>query len=212
MVLTKGASSTRETILTMLKQRKEQTVSELAKDLGLTEMAVRRHLQGLEVEGLIEARIVRQSMGRPLHKYFLTEQGKESFPRNYGSLTVDFLKDLEELSGQEVITQLFEKRKERLQEKYIQTMNGTFEERVEALAKIQNENGYMVEVEKQEDGTFRFTEYNCPIAKVAKEYPVACSCEHELFQVLLNTDDIQQVSCVAKEDSTCCEYMLKKNK
>ncbi|WP_227521929.1 helix-turn-helix transcriptional regulator [Bacillus solitudinis] len=204
--------ATRDIILTMLKQSGEKTVSEIAKNLGVTEMAVRRHLQALEKDGLIEARVEKQTMGRPLHRFFLTDAGQESFPRNYGSLSVDFLQDLEQISGQEVINQLFKKRKEKLQDKYLPAMKGTFEERVQALARIQNENGYMVELEQREDGTYKFIEYNCPIAKVAKQYPVACSCEHELFQELLDTSDIQQISCVAKENSTCCVYTLKKKR
>ncbi|GAE33271.1 helix-turn-helix transcriptional regulator [Halalkalibacter akibai] len=205
----KETNSTRQVILTLLKRQKELTVSALATELELTEMAVRRHLRELEKDQLISSRVEKQAMGRPIHRYFLTEKGNESFPRNYNELSLGILQDLEQLSGSEIVDQLFEQRKERLYKKYEVDITGSFEERIEALAKIQSEGGYMVEYKKTEDGSFEFVEYNCPIAQVAKEYPIACSCEQELFKKLLKTNSVERTSCIAKENSTCCVYKLK---
>ena len=205
----KETNSTRQVILTLLKRQKELTVSALATELELTEMAVRRHLRELEKDQLISSRVEKQAMGRPIHRYFLTEKGNESFPRNYNELSLGILQDLEQLSGSEIVDQLFEQRKERLFKKYEVDITGSFEERIEALAKIQSEGGYMVEYKKTEDGSFEFVEYNCPIAQVAKEYPIACSCEQELFKKLLKTNSVERTSCIAKENSTCCVYKLK---
>ncbi len=212
MAMEKQTRSTRQIILSLIKRHRERTVSEIAVELKVTEMAVRRHLQGLENDGLIQARLEKQSMGRPSYKYYLTEAGEESFPRNYGSLSLEFLKDLEALNGNKVIEELFEKRRERLEQKYQQLVQGTLEERVAALAKIQDESGYMVEWNQTDEDTFQFVEYNCPIAKVAKDYHVACSCEQKLFQNLLQTENITRETCAAKEDSACVYTIKKTNK
>lgn len=201
--------NSRQIILVMLKRHKEQTVSELAKELGITEMAVRRHLHVLEKDGLIQSRIERQAMGRPCHHYSLTTKGDESFPRNYSDLSLQMLQDLEEISGTEIVEQLFERRKERLHDKYVNNIKGSFKERVEALARIQSENGYMVEYRQLEDGSFLFTEYNCPIAQIAKKYPIACHCEQQLFKKLLQTKHIEQQTCMAKEQTNCCTYTIR---
>ncbi|GAF64927.1 helix-turn-helix transcriptional regulator [Alkalihalobacillus trypoxylicola] len=208
----KKENSTRSMILSLIKRHRERTVSELAKELNITEMAVRRHLQSLEQDRLIEARIEKRSMGRPSYKFFLTDEGEESFPRNYGGLSVEFLKDIEAINGNEMVEELFEKRRERLEAKYNQLVTGSFEERIEALAKIQDDNGYMVEWGQKDTDTFTFIEYNCPIAKVAKDYHVACSCEKKLFQTLLGTEDIVRDTCAAKENATACQYTIKKPK
>ncbi|KMK77654.1 helix-turn-helix transcriptional regulator [Alkalihalobacillus pseudalcaliphilus] len=205
----KQTRSTRQVILSLIKRHKERTVSDIANELGITEMAVRRHLQGLETEGLIQARLEKQSMGRPSYKYYLTESGEESFPRNYGALSLEFLKDLESLNGNQVIEELFEKRRERLEDKYKEIVQGSLEERIAALAKIQDENGYMVEWEQAADGDYRFIEYNCPIAKVAKDYHIACSCEKKLFKNLLNTDHVVRETCAAKDNHAACVYTIK---
>lgn len=209
MIVLGKETNTRQIILTLLKRNQEQTVSALATELGVTEMAVRRHLQGLEKDGFIESRIERQAMGRPTYKYSLTAKGDERFPRNYGDLSLSILKDLEQMSGNEMVDRLFEKRRDRLREKYETKVKGSLSERVKALARIQNENGYMVDYKQLEDGSYEFIEYNCPISQVAKEYPVACNCEQQLFNKLLETADVERKSCIAKENTNCCVYRLK---
>ncbi|MBY6036721.1 transcriptional regulator [Fictibacillus nanhaiensis] len=215
MVMTvKNHTSTRDEIIYLLKRNKRMTVTEMAKSLGITEMAVRRHLNTLERDHVIETTLVRQAMGRPIHFYHLSAVGDEQFPRNYSGLTVDFLKDIEEMDGTHTVDRLFKRRENRLQDKYKDRMNTLtrFEEKVNELANIQNEAGYMVDWKKGEEaGTYVLTEYNCPIAMVANEYQQACSCELSLFKRMLNTDDIERKTCMAKGGDYCC-YVIKEDK
>jgi iron-sulfur cluster biosynthesis transcriptional regulator SufR len=205
-------TSTRDQILALLKKEARMTVTEMALQLGITEMAVRRHLNTLERDHLVETTLVRQAMGRPLYVYHLTTAGDELFPRKYSALTLEFLKDLEEMSGEETIAKLFERREQRLNKTYSQRMEGkTFQEKVAELAVIQNENGYMVEWEQQDDDTYVLKEFNCPISQVANEYQQACSCERSLFQKVLGTSDVDRVTCMAKGGDNC-RYVIKENK
>ncbi|MED4124210.1 transcriptional regulator [Halalkalibacterium halodurans] len=210
-MLCNETTSTRDLILLGLKRHGERSVGEMAKELEITEMAVRRHIQALEKDGFVQTKLVRQAMGRPTTKYLLTEKGEERFPRNYLPLTLGFLKDIEELSGIDMVHVLFEKRKERLLAEYANQMKGcSFSERVEVLAQIQNDNGYMVEWKKIDDDTYQFIEYNCPISQVAKAYPVACACEKKLFKELLQTEAVVDNCCAAKDEAGYCSYTLKK--
>ncbi|ARK31930.1 Helix-turn-helix domain protein [Halalkalibacter krulwichiae] len=209
IVVKKETTSTRQVILTLLKRNQELTVSAIATELDVTEMAVRRHLRELEKDGLITSRLEKQAMGRPIHRYYLTEKGSESFPRNYNELSLGMLRDLVEISGNEIVDQLFHQRKDRLFQKYENEMKGSFHERVKALARLQSEGGYMVEYRQTDDGSYEFIEYNCPIAQVAKEYPIACTCEQQLFKKLLNTEHVERQSCIAKENTSCCVYKVK---
>ncbi|WP_231887911.1 helix-turn-helix transcriptional regulator [Fictibacillus phosphorivorans] len=210
----KNHTSTRDEIIYLLKRNKRMTVTEMAKSLGITEMAVRRHLNTLERDHVIETTLVRQAMGRPIHFYHLTASGDEQFPRNYSGLTVDFLKDIEEVSGTATIDELFKRRENRLQDRYKDRMNTLtdFEQKVNELANIQNEAGYMVDWERGENpDTYVLTEYNCPIAKVANEYQQACSCELSLFKRMLQTDAVERKTCMAKGGDYCC-YVIKEEK
>lgn len=203
------ASSTRDDIILMLKTRAPLTVSDIAVDLGITEMAVRRHLNNLERDQLIQTELVRQPMGRPTHMYSLTEKADELFPKNYADLTLGFLQDLEELDGKEKVEQLFQLREARLVEEYKDKMKTlSLEEKIKALAELQNNKGYMASWEKVEEGHYLFKENNCPISQIAKEYHTACSSELSLFQELLVHAQVECNHSLAK-DGEYCVYTIK---
>ncbi|MGQ7279162.1 helix-turn-helix transcriptional regulator [Brevibacillus thermoruber] len=197
-------TSTRDQILNMLKVKGSLSVSDMAVELGITEMAVRRHLNTLERDNLIKSTLVRQAMGRPTNVYSLSEEADELFPRNYSHLTLDFLRDLEAMDGTGKVEMLFRRRENRLEEAYRkQIQQEALEERVAKLAELQNEKGYMVEWEKDEQsGCYRIREYNCPISQVAREFNQACNCELSLFRRVLKAD-VVQTSCMAKGGDKC---------
>ncbi|WP_248924800.1 helix-turn-helix transcriptional regulator [Paenibacillus hamazuiensis] len=204
-------SSTRKLILTMLKTRASMTVNDMARELGITEMAVRRHLNTLERDGLIESKLVRQAMGRPTHLYSLTEQADDLFPKKYHHLTLDLLGELAAEAGEEQVERLFDKRKEKLISRYEGRMEGKdLEERVAELAEIQNANGYMVQWERGESGDYVLKEHNCPISQVANQYNHACTCELTMFEHLLKAD-VERTECLAK-GGTKCVYIIHDNK
>lgn len=206
-----NSSSTRQEILRMLKTQKRLTVSEMAKQLGITEMAVRRHLNTLERDQLVHTTLVRQAMGRPMNVYELSDHAEKLFPQNYKQIAIDFLHDIEAIAGGEMIEKLFQLRKERLKEMYKENFTDkTFDEKIVELARIQNEQGYMIELKSDDHGTYHFIEHNCPIAGVAKHYQVACQCELQLFKQLLGTSNVTAQSCMAKGDDVC-HYEIKRN-
>ncbi|MEJ8545900.1 helix-turn-helix transcriptional regulator [Brevibacillus borstelensis] len=195
--------STRDQILNMLKVKGSLSVSDMAVDLGITEMAVRRHLNTLERDNLIKSTLVRQAMGRPTNVYSLSLEADELFPRNYSHLTLDFLRDLQDIDGNAKVEMLFRRRENRLEEAYRNHVQGDLEERVAKLAELQNEKGYMVEWEKlDEEGRYRIREFNCPISQVAREFNQACSCELSLFRRVLKAD-VEQTTCMAKGGEKC---------
>ncbi|OGX68580.1 MAG: transcriptional regulator [Paenibacillus sp. RIFOXYA1_FULL_44_5] len=199
-------ASTRHIILTLLKTKYTMSVHDIAKQLGITEMAVRRHLNTLEKDGMVETTIVRQAMGRPANMYSLSAKADDWFPKNYHQLVLDLLGELELDKGQEQIGKLFELRKEKLFQKYAPLMEGkSLPERVALLSEIQNENGYMVQWHSAED-SYSIQEFNCPITQVANEYQHACSCELKLFESLLETK-VEQTECLAKGGYKC-EYKI----
>ncbi|SFI87436.1 helix-turn-helix transcriptional regulator [Thermoflavimicrobium dichotomicum] len=206
----KESGSTRNQILVLLKTKGPLTVSDMAEHLGVTEMAVRRHLNTLERDQLVTSQLLRQSMGRPTSQYFLTEKSEEFFPKNYHTFTLDLLEDLEERHGEEIIEELFRSREKRLTETYQDRFKGlNLRERVEELAKLQDSKGYMVKWEENDQDSFTLIEYNCPIAQVANRYNQACSCELNWFRRLLDAE-VEQYTCKAKGGQNCIYYIRPK--
>lgn len=180
----------------------------MAKQLGITEMAVRRHLHTLERDGLIQSTLVRQSMGRPANLYSLTSAAEELFPKNYHTLTLELLDDICETDGKEVVDELFRRREKRLTNTYARQFDGkNLEDRVKELAELQNSKGYMVEWDKLGEGRYTFVEYNCPIAQVANRYNQACRCELGFFRNVLGGARVERPECKAKGGTNCVYYI-----
>lgn len=195
--------STRDTILHMLKTQGPLSAKSIASTLLVTDMAVRRHLACLEKEGVIETELVRQAMGRPLTLYRLSPRAESHFPNKYSALTLDLLDELAEETGEDMVTRLFERRRDKLQQRYETGVSSKeLAERVRMLTNIQNENGYMAEYEQIEDGKYIIKEHNCPISQIAKRYNQACSCELELFSSLLQAK-VERTECFANGGCRC---------
>jgi len=98
--------STRDKIMHMLKVQGELSAKEITEQLGITGMAVRRHIATLERDNLIESTTIRQPMGRPAAVYRLTRRAEEYFPKNYHTIALDLLAELEREAGPETVNRL----------------------------------------------------------------------------------------------------------
>nr|WP_224753561.1 metalloregulator ArsR/SmtB family transcription factor [Paenibacillus terricola] len=207
----RSVQSTRRTVLELLKTRGVQSAGELAGSLGLTEMAIRRHLYALESDGFIHQTSVKRGAGRPKHMYALTEESESLFPKNYHGLTLEILDELSaDNETAPLVDKLFQSRKRKLIARYSPRMAGkSLDGRVKELAAIQHAGGYMVEVEQLPTGNYRLHEFNCPIAQVAKPYQQACACELQLFAELLQAK-VERTECLAK-GGVKCTYAIQAN-
>ncbi len=194
--------STRREILRRIRQSGGLTAQQLATQLGITSMGVRRHLVGLEKDGLVRIQLQRRQAGRPAYVYQLTEAGYDTFPRNYGLLANQLLDALQAREGQERIQEIFAARMDQLVAQYMPRMEGKdLAGRVAELARIQDENGYMAVWDKI-DGGYLLKEQNCAIYRVACRFQSACQYEIELFRRLLDAD-IERIEHQVKGDNAC---------
>nr|WP_036719879.1 metalloregulator ArsR/SmtB family transcription factor [Paenibacillus sp. JCM 10914] len=201
--------STKDKILDSLKKQPELSVIQLASELNLTQIAIRKQVNLLLKDGFIQYREEKQEMGRPIQLFSVSEKGERLFPKNYEGITVDFLNDIRELHGNEAIHYLFKKRELRLSECYNKHMIGkSTVEKMKELAALQNEKGYMADIKQLSDSTFELIEYNCPIFEVAKQYKLACTCETAMFKNVLETEQVERVMCQSDGDNHC-RFLIK---
>ncbi len=201
--------NTKDKILHLLKKEGSLTVSDLTKHLEITHMAVRKHLTIMEKDGMIQTKEFKQSMGRPMQLYSLTEKAEMHFPKNYEGISIGFLRDIEELYGDGSVQRLFEKREARLIHEYAVRMDSKEPlHKMKEITKIQNEKGYMAELNQLEENTYELIEYNCPILEVAKEFKIACKCETEMFKDVLKTENISR-SCCRTDGDSHCRFLVK---
>lgn len=194
---------TQEAVLLYLKRRGEMAVSELCDVLGITSMAVRRHLFALKKEGLIESRVVRQSRGRPTYRYKLSEKAESLFPTGFQNLAIDVLDLVFEQSGHKGVMELLNRRNDRLARRLKNRMeNKDLKQRVEEVSKIFSEDGYMTEWEALPDGNFVIYQRHCAVHDLANQYRQLCILEPRLMESLLSVKVTRQ-QYMLKNDPVC---------
>jgi DeoR family transcriptional regulator, suf operon transcriptional repressor len=196
-------STTRRAILLTIKKQGEARAEELASALGITPSAIRQHLAALLGEGLVAIREQRGSAGRPKHVYSVTTQAEVLFPKTYGELTCELL-DYAGAEGPGTVERLFERRRQRrAADAEVRLAGKTFDDRVAELARILDEDGYLADAERCDDGEWRIVEHNCAILEVAVRYGQACSSDLEFLRDAMPDAHIDRVSHMASGEHHC---------
>lgn len=207
----KNMPLTRRRILMLLKEKGELTADELADLLGISAVAVRRHLTKLESDQLVSYQEVQRGMGRPSFVYRLGEAAGSFFPRRYEELAVNVLETIQELYGREAIDAIFQMRTNHLIDSYRRKINGkTLDIRLDQLTRLRAADGYMSTWEASIDNTFILREANCPIFHVAEGCNVACDHDLVMLSDLLEAD-VVRTSHLANGDGACCYQIRPKN-
>lgn len=204
--------STKEGILNYLLKHGQAKASELAQALEITPQATRRHLKDLETEDLIEHQSQQVGLGRPQHIYYLSKQGRGSFPNCYGEFAISFLNTLTETVGEQQVGEVLRKQWERKAEDYRQRIgNGTLKERINKLVQLRQEEGYMAEIHlvnpknshKSFKERFILAEHHCAISEVAESYPTVCGHELEMFADVLPDCTVERTNWINKGGHNC---------
>lgn len=193
----------RQKILVHLKRRGEAGTDELAQTVGITVQGTRQHLTALERDGLLRHRQQRDGLGRPRHLYTLTPAGDALFPRNYADLTNELLEYVEE-EDPALLERIFDRRSQRrLWHAQARTTGLPFPDKVRVIAEILDEDGYLAEFQRCDDGTFLITEHNCAVLSVALKYGHACGSELAFLQAALPEADVTRIAHRIKGGHVC---------
>ncbi|WP_068672805.1 metalloregulator ArsR/SmtB family transcription factor [Oceanobacillus sp. Castelsardo] len=202
--------SPKQRILHLLKKNHSMTIEGIMEHFTISEVAVRKHIHELEKQGLLTKQAKKQSIGRPYYQYILTKAGHGTFPNQLKTLPLDLLKDLEEIQGSEVVNDLLKKRMQREIDYYESLITSeSLAERINQVIHIQNENGYLIEVEKTEQGEFEIRNYNCPILSIASKYDQICENEINMLEQLFSNGTVSVHSLITK-GSHVCKWTIKK--
>ncbi|HUQ64332.1 MAG TPA: winged helix-turn-helix transcriptional regulator [Acidimicrobiales bacterium] len=203
--------STRRRLLLLLRKQPGLTVTELAAEMGLTGMGVRRHLEALATDGLVESsECTPRGLGRPAAGWRLSAAGLELFPRRYDALALEVLEDVADHVGPEAVDAVFERRTEKLVVEYDRELADArgLEERVHGLAKIRDEAGYLACSAPGENGDFILTENNCAVHRVAARYPAVCAMEIALLRRVMGPDvEVTRIAHTMAGDAVCAYRM-----
>ena len=181
------SEQTADAILQHLKSRGPQTAKALATRLGVTAEAVRQHLAKLSASGLVNHRDDAQGVGRPKRTWRLSERGHGRFPDGHSQLMLDLLRAVRSEFGDGGLDALIAARETRMLESYGERLRGQRDlaARVDALARLRSEEGYMAEARADGEGGFLLIENHCPICAAATACQGFCRSELEVFRRVL---------------------------
>ena len=202
-----GDAPTRDRVARTILENGPSSAADLAGRLDLTPAAVRRHLEHLLAEGVVEARERKvygaRGRGRPAKVFALTESGRDSFDQQYDDLAVQAMRFLAETQGEEAVVAFARRRVEFVGRDYASVMAVDPDlTPAEALARVFTHNGYAASVRDLPVLGEQLCQQHCPVSHVAHEFPQLCEAETEAIASVLGTH-VQRLATIAHGDGVC---------
>ncbi|HZG06278.1 MAG TPA: helix-turn-helix domain-containing protein [Streptomyces sp.] len=193
------------------------TAAELAQRLELTQAAVRRHLDALVAEGVVEPREKRvygsRGRGRPAKVFTLTDRGRSAFDQAYDQLAVDALRWIAQAAGggekgRAAVAAFARARVAAQAERYrAELERAAPEDRARVLAEALSRDGYAATARSAPASSGeQLCQHHCPVAHAAEQFPQLCEAETEVFSRLLGTH-VQRLATIAHGDGVCTTFI-----
>ncbi len=202
--------STRDRVARSILTNGPSSAAVLAERLELTPAAVRRHLDHLLDEGLVESREERvygpRGRGRPAKVFVLTDSGRHAFHQAYDDLAATAMRFIAEAGGDDAVAEFARRRVSEVEERYRELLAQAPEsKKTEVLAQALTADGYAASTAEAGHGA-QLCQHHCPVAHVAEQFPQLCEAETEVFSRLLGKH-VQRLATIAHGDGVCTTHI-----
>jgi predicted ArsR family transcriptional regulator len=206
--------STKEQVLRLLQASGGATVAVVAEASGVSQASVRRHLDHLRVDGLVDVRMERHGVGRPAFVYYPTEEAEERTPAAYSRLLSRLYQGLLSLDepqvggrdGAQVLRSVFEGVAEQVaREHEPEVAADSLEGRVAETGRALRREGIVDAWAKEEDG-YRLTNSACPYRQAALGSEGPCELDRRAIELLIAAP-VRQISRIV-DGHPACEYIV----
>lgn len=198
-------------IVDHLKRSGACTTADLADALDVTTQAVRPPLAELEARGLVVAEpVVTGVRGRPPLGWVLAPSAMGLFPDRHGDLTVELIDAMRSALGDDEFARVLAER-DRNQLASIEARlpaDADVATRVEGLASVRAEQGYMAEVKADGDDLL-LIEHHCPVCAAATSCRGLCDNELDLFREVIGADATVERTEHLLSDGDRCVYRIR---
>lgn len=202
-----------ERILSLIKRRGAQRISDVSATLSITNEAARQQLSRLASLGLVVAVAERQGAGRPAREWALTEAGHARFPDRHAELTLQLIESVKAEFGERAVDRMIAQREIAMRRDYSDGLKSTagLSSRIARLAEMRSREGYMAEAIR--DGADWFlVENHCPICAAAAACQSFCRSELDVFRDVLgpnvNVERTEHILAGARR----CVYRISETK
>lgn len=200
-----GLGPSQQAILLNLKRHGVASIPRLAEAVGLNVETVRGHLRSLESAGLAHRSGTRRSgPGRPEILYGLTDEAQSLFPDRQGELLRDFAAYVQEKGQPELVEGFFQQNVIRRRAAAMERVAGLVgKERLEEVARILSEQGFMAEIEHDDHDAPVLRLNHCPLRELVRTTTTPCRSELSFVRELLG-EGLARVSYIPAGDAACC--------
>jgi predicted ArsR family transcriptional regulator len=201
--------STREQVLRLVRGRRDITVAQIAEALDLSSQAVRRHLDSLRADGLVDVRLERHGVGRPAQLYFATELGEEVSGRSYLQLLSRLVRHLEKAdpASRQALERVFAGIAEEVAADHLSEVHGArLEERIAQASRALEREG-IVDDWRREGDVFQIVNGECPYLRLAAMSDAPCRADQHSIQLLVGAP-VEQTKRIV-DGSPLCEYIVR---
>ena len=217
--LPENEERTRDRVLHAVLEEGPVSAAELGELLGFTPAAVRRHLDALSRQGLVEVKLVANQStgaGRPARRYVLSHRGQAKLGNDYLDIATEALAELGRAAGPEAVEAFATRRFEAMERRYrpaVEAAGESLAARAEALSAALSADGFAGSTRAVGANLPRATmlsvqlcQGHCPIQDLAREFPVFCEKETQAFSRLLGVD-VRRLSTLAGGGHVCTTHI-----
>jgi predicted ArsR family transcriptional regulator len=193
--------TTRGQVVSLLR-RAPMTVEELARQLDLTDNAVRAHLATLERDGLVRQSGVRRppAAGKPAALYELHPDAEPLFSRAYAPFLSVLLEELADQMSRDRIEAILERMGRRLAADSLPPATAPLEARLHVAVDLLNSLGGMASIEER--GGMRVIQgCGCPLSVAVSRRPEICRAVEALLSAVVG---VQVRQCCRQGDRPSC--------
>ncbi|KKZ13364.1 MAG: ArsR family transcriptional regulator [Candidatus Synechococcus spongiarum SP3] len=198
-------TSTREAALTILLRLGQATAATMASQLGVSVQVMRRHLRGLEQEGLVDSPCNTTGPGRPSNLWRLTDQGRDHFPDGGEEFARGLLHTVASCLGPDQLQTLLGHHAAAQAQRY-RTLLGDcpLEARLRRLVELRSREGYVADYQPcQDQRGWLLTAFHCSVARIAEQFPVICSQELQLYRSIFPDCHVERIHWIQEGDHYC---------
>ena len=204
---------TRQRVAELLLEKGSATARELAVAIGISTVAIRKHLDAMAGEGLVVHREPQASArgrgrGRPARTYRLTDAARDTFGHHYDDMAAQALRWIHRHGGPAAVSAFAAEQVAGLEERCRTAMDDAADSplaRAAALARALSNEGYAATTTAIANGG-QLCQHHCPVAHVAAQFPQLCEAETQVIGRLVG-HHVQRLATIANGDGVCTTYI-----